>query len=84
MKIPASDGAPLSDDCRYAESHEYARAEGELGSVVFSAFCLQATRRHVFSNCPTWAPSLERGTSFGSGWSRSRRSKTSMPDQRHR
>jgi len=24
---------PVSDDCRYAESHEYARAEGD-GSVV--------------------------------------------------
>jgi len=70
---------PYPDDCRYAESHEYARAEGELVRVGCQRFAVQQTRRTLsLSNCPTWAPASS-GHKFLARWSRSRRSKTSMP-----
>ncbi|NQV10942.1 MAG: glycine cleavage system protein GcvH [Cyanobacteria bacterium] len=57
---------PYPDDCRYAESHEYARAEGELVRVGVSAFAVQQLGDIVFVELPDVGASLERGTSFGS------------------
>ena len=54
------------DDCRYADSHEYARLEGELVRVGISAFAVQQMGDIVFVELPEVGADLERGASFGS------------------
>jgi len=54
------------DDCRYADSHEYARLEGDLVRVGISAFAVQQMGDIVFVELPEVGASLERGVSFGS------------------
>ncbi|MCT0230366.1 glycine cleavage system protein GcvH [Synechococcus sp. CS-1324] len=54
------------DDCRYADSHEYARLEGDLVRVGISAFAVQQMGDIVFVELPEVGASLERGASFGS------------------
>jgi glycine cleavage system H protein len=54
------------DDCRYADSHEYARLEGDLVRVGISAFAVQQMGDIVFVELPEVGADLERGTSFGS------------------
>ena len=53
-------------DCRYADSHEYARAEGELVRVGISAFAIDQLGDIVFVELPEVGAVLERGRSFGS------------------
>jgi glycine cleavage system H protein len=54
------------DDCRYADSHEYARREGELVRVGISAFAVDQLGDIVFLELPELGASLSQGSSFGS------------------
>lgn len=54
------------DDCRYADSHEYARAEGELLRIGISAFAVDQLGDIVFVELPEVGASLSQGSSFGS------------------
>ena len=54
------------DDCRYADSHEYARAEGKLVRIGISAFAVDQLGDIVFVELPEVGASLSQGSSFGS------------------
>jgi glycine cleavage system H protein len=54
------------DDCRYADSHEYARAEEELVRIGISAFAVDQLGDIVFVELPEVGASLSQGSSFGS------------------
>ena len=54
------------DDCRYADSHEYARVEGELVRIGISAFAVDQLGDIVFVELPELGASLSQGSSFGS------------------
>jgi glycine cleavage system H protein len=54
------------DDCRYADSHEYVRPEGELMRVGISAFAVDQLGDIVFVELPEVGAALSQGTSFGS------------------
>ena len=54
------------DDCRYADSHEYVRAEGELVRIGISAFAVDQLGDIVFVELPEVGASLGQGSSFGS------------------
>lgn len=54
------------DDCRYADSHEYVRAEGELVRVGLSAFAVDQLGDIVFVELPEVGASLSQGASCGS------------------
>ena len=51
---------------RFADSHEYANADGELVRVGISAFAVDQLGDIVFVDLPEVGDSLEKGTSFGS------------------
>lgn len=55
----------VPDDCRYADSHEYVRPEGELVRVGVSAFAVDQLGDIVFVELPETGTQLERGKSFG-------------------
>jgi glycine cleavage system H protein len=52
-------------DCRYADSHEYLRPEGELLRLGISAFAVEQLGDIVFVELPEPGSALGRGTSFG-------------------
>ena len=54
------------DSFRFADSHEYANADGELVRVGISAFAVDQLGDIVFVDLPDVGASLEKGTSFGS------------------
>jgi glycine cleavage system H protein len=54
------------DDCRYADSHEYVRAEDGLVRIGLSAFAIDQLGDIVFVELPEVGSSLEQGRSFGS------------------
>jgi glycine cleavage system H protein len=54
------------DDCRYADSHEYVRLEGELARVGISAFAVDQLGDIVFVELPAVGASISAGQSFGS------------------
>ena len=54
------------DDCRYSESHEYVRPEGDLVRLGISSFAVDQLGDIVFVELPAVGASLARGTSFGS------------------
>ncbi|MFM8277264.1 MAG: glycine cleavage system protein GcvH [Cyanobium sp.] len=54
------------DDCRYADSHEYARPEGDVVRIGLSAFAIDQLGDIVFVELPDVGASLSRGASFGS------------------
>ncbi|MCP9930770.1 glycine cleavage system protein GcvH [Cyanobium sp. AMD-g] len=54
------------DDCRYSESHEYVRPEGDLVRLGISSFAVDQLGDIVFVELPALGASLARGTSFGS------------------
>ena len=54
------------DDCRYADSHEYARAEGELVRVGISAFAVDQLGDIVFVELADLGAAISQGSSFGS------------------
>jgi len=53
-------------DCRYADSHEYVRAEGELLRVGISAFAVDQLGDIVFVELPEVGDAITKGSSFGS------------------
>ncbi len=54
------------DDCRYSESHEYVRPEGDLVRLGISSFAVDQLGDIVFVELPEVGAGLTRGTSFGS------------------
>ncbi len=54
------------DDCRYSESHEYVRQEGDLVRLGISSFAVDQLGDIVFVELPEVGAALARGTSFGS------------------
>jgi glycine cleavage system H protein len=54
------------DDCRYADSHEYARHDGELVRVGISAFAVDQLGDIVFVELPEVGSTLTQGAGFGS------------------
>ena len=59
-------GLHYPDDCRYSDSHEYVKSEGELVRVGISAFAVDQLGDIVFVELPEVGDSLTQGTSFGS------------------
>ena len=51
---------------RFADSHEYANADGEFVRVGISAFAVDQLGDIVFVDLPEVGDSLEKGSSFGS------------------
>ena len=54
------------DDCRYADSHEYVKPEGELVRVGISAFAVDQLGDIVFVELPELGAAITAGSSFGS------------------
>ncbi|MBD2548596.1 glycine cleavage system protein GcvH [Microcystis elabens FACHB-917] len=54
------------DDCRYSESHEYVRQEGDLVRLGISSFAVDQLGDIVFVELPAVGAALAKGTSFGS------------------
>ena len=54
------------DDCRYSDSHEYVRSEGDLARLGISAFAVDQLGDIVFVELPDVGASLSKGASFGS------------------
>jgi glycine cleavage system H protein len=54
------------DDCRYADSHEYVRPEGDLMRIGISAFAVDQLGDIVFVELPDVGAALSQGSSFGS------------------
>ena len=54
------------DDCRYADSHEYVKLEGELVRVGISAFAVDQLGDIVFVELPEVGAAITAGGSFGS------------------
>ena len=59
-------GLHYPDDCRYSDSHEYVKSEGELIRVGISAFAVDQLGDIVFVELPEVGDSLIQGSSFGS------------------
>jgi glycine cleavage system H protein len=53
-------------DCRYADSHEYVRPEGERVRLGLSAFAVDQLGDIVFVELPEVGAELSSGQSFGS------------------
>ena len=51
---------------RFADSHEYARADGDLIRVGISAFAVDQLGDIVFVDLPEVGATLDKGSSFGS------------------
>jgi len=54
------------DDCRYSDSHEYVRGEGDQARLGISAFAVDQLGDIVFVDLPEVGASLHKGKSFGS------------------
>ncbi|MFM7548367.1 MAG: glycine cleavage system protein GcvH [Cyanobacteriota bacterium] len=54
------------DDCRYADSHEYARSEGGLVRVGISAYAVDQLGDIVFVELPPVGAAISQGSGFGS------------------
>jgi glycine cleavage system H protein len=54
------------DDCRYSDSHEYVRPEGDLVRLGISSFAVDQLGDIVFVELPAVGAALAKGTSFGS------------------
>lgn len=53
-------------DCRYADSHEYVRGEGDTWRLGLSAFAIDQLGDIVFVELPEVGTNLSKGQSFGS------------------
>jgi glycine cleavage system H protein len=53
------------DDCRYSDSHEYVRSEGDLARLGISAFAVDQLGDIVFVDLPEVGATLSKGTTFG-------------------
>jgi len=54
------------DDCRYADSHEYARPEGDRARIGISAFAVDQLGDIVFVELPEVGATINAGQGFGS------------------
>ena len=54
------------DDCRYADSHEYVRPQGDSLRVGISAFAVDQLGDIVFVELPEVGDTISAGQSFGS------------------
>jgi glycine cleavage system H protein len=54
------------DNCRYADSHEYVRVEGERARIGISSFAVDQLGDIVFVELPEVGASVSAGSSFGS------------------
>ncbi|QPN61922.1 glycine cleavage system protein GcvH [Synechococcus sp. CBW1004] len=54
------------DDCRYADSHEYVRTQGETLRIGISAFAVDQLGDIVFVELPEVGATITAGQSFGS------------------
>lgn len=54
------------DDCRYADSHEYVRPQGDTLRVGISAFAVDQLGDIVFVELPEVGAAITAGQSFGS------------------
>jgi glycine cleavage system H protein len=54
------------DDCRYADSHEYVRSQGETLRIGISAFAVDQLGDIVFVELPEVGATITAGQSFGS------------------
>jgi glycine cleavage system H protein len=54
------------DDCRYSDSHEYVRHEGDHARLGISAFAVDQLGDIVFVELPAVGAALSKGSSFGS------------------
>lgn len=53
------------DNLKYADSHEYARLEGEIVTVGITAFAVDQLGDIVFLELPEVGADLEKGETFG-------------------
>ncbi|MBM5817086.1 MAG: glycine cleavage system protein GcvH [Cyanobacteria bacterium K_Offshore_surface_m2_239] len=53
------------DDCRYSDSHEYVRSEGDLARLGISAFAVDQLGDIVFVDLPEVGATLSKGKTFG-------------------
>ncbi len=53
------------DDCRYADSHEYVRSEGERVRIGLSAYAIDQLGDIVFVELPEPGATLQAGETFG-------------------
>ena len=56
----------IPEDCRYSDSHEYVRSEGDTVRVGISAFAVDQLGDIVFVELPEVGSSVSQGASFGS------------------
>jgi len=57
---------PFPTDCRYSDSHEYLRPDGERFRLGISAFAVDQLGDIVFVELPDLGAELRQGASFGS------------------
>jgi glycine cleavage system H protein len=53
------------DDLKYLDSHEYARLEGEIGTIGITAFAVDQLGDIVFLELPEVGDAIEKGEKFG-------------------
>ncbi|MEB3157059.1 MAG: glycine cleavage system protein GcvH [Cyanobacteriota bacterium] len=53
------------DDCRYSDSHEYVRSQGDLARLGISAFAVDQLGDIVFVDLPEVGATLSKGKPFG-------------------
>ena len=58
--------ASYPQDCRYADSHEYVRVEGDLVRVGITAFAVEQLGDIVFVELPDPGAAISQGSGFGS------------------
>ena len=57
---------PFPENCRYSDSHEYVRVEGDLARIGISSFAVDQLGDIVFVELPEVGATLSQGASFGS------------------
>lgn len=63
---PPAMALTFPDDCRYADSHEYVRLEGERVRIGISAFAVDQLGDIVFVELPEVGATIRAGQGFGS------------------
>lgn len=53
------------DDLKYADTHEYARLEGDIATIGITAFAVDQLGDIVFLELPDVGDTIEKGETFG-------------------
>jgi glycine cleavage system H protein len=53
------------DDLKYADSHEYARLDGDIATIGITAFAVDQLGDIVFLELPEVGEAIEKGETFG-------------------